>query len=89
VRVAGKGYWATLFRGFRTVPSDQPPGMFFGHHDIVGEALTCTRLELPAVVGEAPASFSMLECPASPWRVAELRVATEDGTVLWGMRRVE
>lgn len=85
----GKSSWAALFRGFRTVPSVQPPGMFFGHHDIAGQSLSCTRLELPAVVGETPATFSMLECPASPWRTAELQVQAEDGTVLWSMRRVE
>jgi hypothetical protein len=85
----GKGYWATLFRSFRTLPSDQPPVLVFGHHDVAGQSLSCTRLELPAVVGETPASFSMLECPASPWRTAELEVTADDDTVLWGMRRVE
>ncbi len=83
----GRAAWMALFTPFRTVPSEEPPGLAFGHHTVAGQELSCTHLDLPAAVGETPADFSMLECPASPWRVAELRVQAVDGTVLWGIRR--
>jgi len=85
----GQSSWMTLFEPFRTVPSEEPPGLFFASHEVAGETMSCTRLELPAVVGDVPAAFSMLECPASPWRVAEIQVQGADGVTAWGFRRVE
>jgi len=85
----GQSAWMALFEPFRTVPSEEPPGLFFGSHEVAGETMSCTRLELPAQVGETPAAFSMLECPASPWRVAEIRVQGADGVTAWGFRRVD
>ncbi len=85
----GKTAWMSLFEPFRTVPGDEAPGLLFGTHEITGRALSCTRLELPAQVGEQLASFAMLECPADPWRVASIQVRDDTDTVIWGFERVE
>ena len=85
----GRAAWMALFTPFRTVPGEEPPGLDFGLHEIVGVELSCTRLSLPAEVDERVASFSMLECPASPWRMAELEVRALEGDVIWRVRRTD
>ena len=81
-------HWLPLFRSFGTVASDSPPKLVFGPHRVGDRDLSCTRLELPAAAGGVPAIFSMIECPADPWRVVELGlVAADDGRSLWQVRR--
>ncbi len=84
----GQSHWLTLFRSFGTVASDKPPVLVFGPEELGGEQLSCTRLELPAAASGVAATFSMVECPASPWRVLELLLVNgEDGQEIWKVRR--
>jgi hypothetical protein len=80
------GRWLPLFKSFGTVPG-APPSLVFGEHDVGGKQLACTRLEMAAVAGDEPATFSMLECPTLPWRTVELGLVDADGVELWRVRR--
>lgn len=82
--------WLPLFRSFGTSGAEMPPELVFGQHDVAGQQLSCTRLTVGAVAGDDPATLSILECPALPWRTVELRlVRSADGAELWRVRLVE
>ncbi|MBT3221771.1 MAG: clan AA aspartic protease [Proteobacteria bacterium] len=90
IPVADKGMslWLPMFPSSFSSDSGKTPTMTFGNYQLGSEEVPCTQIDLPVQASGVPATLSILECPASPWRVAELQlVRSDDEKVLWEVRR--